>query len=101
MHLQLALAEVVFFIGSSLYMVSHDEWKNTWHKIAEYGPGFFPLSYPQMRNLVFDKCYANVKQGVETLILNHIGSSRCTIISDGWSDATMSIDKHHDGLSSW
>ena len=67
-------------------MVTRDPWKNAWKKIGEYGPGFFPPSYHQMRITLLDKCYVDTQKEVDRLILKSIDQSGCTIVSDGWSN---------------
>ena len=39
-----------------------------------------------MQNDLLDKCYGQVKERVQRVILNNISLSGCTIVSDGWSN---------------
>ena len=87
---QLALAKAIYFIGGSLAMVNHDEWKTAWKKIGEYGPTFTPPTYHHMRNQLLDKCYTNTQQDVERLIINAMDQSGCTIVSE--TDGLMCSD---------
>ena len=83
---QLALAQAIYFSGSSLSMVTLDAWKTAWKRIGEFGAGFTPPTYHHMRNLLLDKCYDNMKGEVQRLILDATHQSGCTIVSDGWSN---------------
>ena len=62
-------------------MVNHSEWKTTWKKIDEYGPGFTPPTYHHMRNHLLDKCYTGTQEDVERLVINATNQSGCTIVS--------------------
>ena len=67
-------------------MVDNVHWKRAWKKIGEFGPGFNPPSYHCMRNDLLEKCYAQVKERVQRVILSNIELSGCSIVSDGWSN---------------
>ena len=79
---QFALAEAIFFIGSSLTMVNHNEWKSAWKKIGEYGLGFTPPTYHHMQNQFLDKCYSNMQEDVKRLLIDAVNPFGCTIVSD-------------------
>lgn len=83
---QLALAEAIYFSGNAMVMVESTHWKRAWKKIGEFGPGFSPPTYHAMRNDLLQKCYIQVKERVQRVILNNIELSGCSIVSDGWSN---------------
>ena len=69
---QLALAEAVYFSGSAMMMVDNDHWKKAWKKIGEFGVGFSLPTYHSMQNDLLDKCYGQVKERVQRVILSNI-----------------------------
>ena len=83
---QMALAEAIYFSGSPMMMVDNAHWKTAWKRIGEFGPGFDPPSYHSMRNDLLEKCYAQVKERVQRVVLSNIELSGCDIVSDGWSN---------------
>ena len=83
---QLALAQGIYFLGSAMLMVESDHWEKAWKKIREFGPSFSPPTYLSMQNDLLEKYYGHVKEHVQRVILNNISLSRCTIVSDGWSN---------------
>ena len=86
---QLALAQDIFYTGSSLTMVNHNEWKSAWKKIGEFGQGFTHPTYHHMQNQLLDKCYSNTQQDVKRLLINTISQFGCTIVSNGWSNVQI------------
>ena len=84
----MALAEVIFFIGNALSMVDDYHSKRAWNR---RGSGFSTPSYHVMRNDLLEKCYANVKERVERVILDNLSLSGCTIVSDGWSNVQCAL----------
>ncbi len=84
---QLALAEVIYFFGNAMMMVDSEHWwKRAWKKIGEFRPRFSPPTYHSMRNDLLEKCYGQVKERVQRIILSNIELSGCGIVSDGWSN---------------
>ena len=83
---QLDLGKAIYFSGSATMMVENDHWKKAWKTIGEFGPGFSAPTYHAIRNELLEKCYSQVKERVQRIILSNIEISRCTIVSDGWSN---------------
>jgi hypothetical protein len=83
---QLALAQAIYCTGNAMAMVDSDHWKKAWKKIGEFGVGFSPPTYHSMRFELLEKCYEEVKERVQRVILGNISLSGCTIVSDGWSN---------------
>ena len=83
---ELSLAQAIFYTGNAMAMVNSDHWKKAWKKIGEFSPGFSPPSYHSMRFELLDKCYEEVKERVQRVILSNISLFGCTIVSDGWSN---------------
>ena len=80
---QYVVAQAIFFIRSSLSIVEKESWRHTWKKIGEFGLGFSPPSYHNMRHYLLDKCYNEVKERFNCVTLSNLKLSRCTIVSDG------------------
>ena len=67
-------------------MFQSNHWKKSWKKIDEFGPSFSLPTYYAMQNDLLNKCYAQVKKHIQRIILSNILLSRCTIVSNGWSN---------------
>ena len=85
-NVQMALAEAIYFSGSPMMMVDNAHCKRAWKNIGEFGSGFDPPSYHTMQNCFLEKCYVQVKKRVQRVIFSNIYLSRCSIVSDDWSN---------------
>ena len=83
---QVALAKAIYFLRSPMMMVDNAHWKRAGRKIGEFGAGFDPPSYHVMQNDLLEKCYAQVKEHVQKVVLSNIELLGCSIVSDGWSN---------------
>lgn len=83
---QMALAKGIFFSGNAISMVNNEHWKFSWKKIGEYGSGFSAPSYHSMRHNIMDKCYGEVKERVNRIIISNLSITGCSMVCDGWSN---------------
>ena len=84
---QMALAKGIFFSGNAILTINNEHWKFTWKKISEYVPRFSAPSYHSMRHDILDKCYEEVKERVNRIIISNLSITGCSFVcDDGWSN---------------
>ena len=76
-------------MGSSLSILEKEPWKHASKKIGEFGLGFSPPSYHNIRHSFLDKCYDEVKERVIYVTLSNLKLLGCTIVSYGWSNVQL------------